>query len=124
MSVTTTPFRPFARVGWGGQAASHFRGAASRGAASPDRTLIYRSPGASANTAILGVTRDSTGSALGSCVVELFQTGGEIITAKTVSDAAGAFRFDQPGSGPFFLVAYKPGSPDLAGTTVNTLIAV
>jgi len=110
-------------VGWGGRAASHFRGVAARGVAAENATLIYRSPGVSANTAVVGITRDSTGAVLGSCAVNLFLTGGGILKAATVSDAAGDYRFDQPGSGPFYLVAYKSGSPDVAGTTVNTLIA-
>ena len=85
----------------------------------------FRSPPFStANTAISGVTKDSAGAALGSCVVELFQTGGDIITRRTVSDGSGNYRFDNPGSGPFYIVAYKAGSPDVAGTTVNTLVAV
>jgi hypothetical protein len=41
-----------------------------------------------------------------------------------LSDALGNFTFDNPGSGPFYIVAYKVGSPDVAGTTVNTLTAL
>lgn len=80
-------------------------------------------PFSTANTTIFGVTKDSTGTALGSCRVELFQTGGDIPTRVTTSDALGNYKFDNPGSGPFYIVAYKTGVPDVAGTTVNTLTA-
>ena len=75
--------------------------------------------------AISGVTRDSTGAALGSCRVEMFRTGGDVFVADTTSDGSGVFSITTPNnSGTFYLVAYKPGSPDVAGTTVNTLTAV
>jgi hypothetical protein len=76
---------------------------------------------AASNRAIVGVSRDSTGAALASCRVELFGTGSDQIIAETVSDAGGNFTFGNPGTGPFYIVAYKTGSPDVAGTTVNTL---
>lgn len=87
-------------------------------------TTFYRNLGANVNRSISGVTKDSTGSAIGSVRVALFQTGGDIPKWETISDAAGNFVFDSPGSGPFYLVAYKAGAPDVSGTTVNTLIAV
>jgi len=72
-----------------------------------------------------GVTRDSNGTALGNCDVHLFQTGTDIEIAQTVSDGSGNFTFSiGNNAGFFYIVAYKPGSPDLAGTTVNTLAAV
>jgi hypothetical protein len=134
MSFAPTAFRPFARGGWGGRAANHFRGliqtdmndltgrtVMNRGQVG---TVIYRSPGASVNFNLAGITRDSAGAILGNCRVELFITGRDVSIAETVSDAVGAFAFDMPGTGPFYLVAYKLGSPDVAGTTVNTLVAV
>ena len=72
---------------------------------------------------IVGVTKDTTGAALGSCVVQLFRTPSDTLAAETTSDATGSYSFDNPGSGPFYIVAYKAGSPDVAGTTVNTLAA-
>jgi len=69
-----------------------------------------------------GVTKDSTGAILGSCVVELYVTSSDRVVGKTISDATtGAYTFSITFSGPFYIVAYKAGSPDLAGTTVNTL---
>ena len=125
-------WRTFARAGWGGRA--EFRGlqqtdvnnltgrtAVNRGQVG---TVVYRSPGGLANLSIAGVSRDSTGAALAGCTVHLMLTGPDILAQVTVSDASGNFSFSNPGSGPFYLVAYKPGSPDVSGTTVNTLIAV
>ena len=88
-----------------------------------NRRPFRRTPFSTANTAIAGTTMDSSGVALAGCQVDLFQTGGDIITLLTTSNASGNYRFDNPGSGPFYIVAYKPGSPDVAGTTVNTLTA-
>ena len=140
MSFAATSFRPLTRSGWGGRAASHFRGALA--VTMPDAglpiedpqtlavnrwgqigTIIYRNPGVQKNYAISGITRDSAAVPIGSCRVELYQTGGDIPTLTTISDASGNFRFDSPGSGPFYLVAYKAGAPDVAGTSINTLLA-
>jgi hypothetical protein len=134
MSAQPTAFRPLARMGWGGRAASHWRGLTQ----SDDRnvsgrtvinrgqigTVVYRSPGGYANFTISGVTRDKNGTALGTCAVELYITGRDVSIAETVSDASGNFVFNMPGTGPFYLVAYRAGSPDVAGTTVNTIIPV
>ncbi len=69
---------------------------------------------------ITGVTKDSAGTALGSCVVELYLTLGDVVVGITTSDASGNYSFPATG-GPYYIVAYKKGSPDVAGTTVNTL---
>jgi hypothetical protein len=73
---------------------------------------------------ISGVTKDSTGAVLGSCVVHLFRTSGDLEIDMTTSDAStGAYSFSGVGLGEtYYVVAYKAGSPDVAGTTVNTLI--
>jgi len=122
MSFLPTSFRPLARGGWGGRAASFFRGLQAinsgqgRGQVG---TVVYRSPGGFANFSLSGTTRDSSGAAIAGCEVDLCQ--GNVVVASLVSDGSGNFTFLNPGSGPFFLVAYKVGSPDVAGTTVNTL---
>lgn len=128
MSYAPTAFRPMARGGWGGRAANHFRGLLTidsgqgRGQGRGQvGTVIYRSPGAFVNFEISGVSRDSTGAVLGDCTIDLFQTGGDILTQSTVSNVSGNFSFSNPGTGAFYIVAYKTGSPDVAGTTVNTL---
>ena len=133
MSELPTAFRPFARMGWGGRAASHCRGlvqAASRGLRTSGEinrgqvgSAIYRSPGPTNNYAITDVTRDAGGAALGGCAVVLFATGSDQPVMRTVSDASGNFRFDNPGTGPFYVVSYKPGAPDVFGSSVNSLRA-
>jgi hypothetical protein len=74
---------------------------------------------------INGVTKDSTGSALGNCTVTLFKTVDNLPSAITVSDASGNYSFNIDGNSQArFAVSYKTGSPDVAGTTVNTLVPV
>jgi hypothetical protein len=121
-------------MGWGGRAASQFRGLIQTDNQNvTGRTVInrgqvgtvqFRSTAPTINKAISGVTRDNAGAILGTCVAELLQSGGDILTQSTVSDAAGNFKFDNPGSGPFFIRSYKDGSPNLAGVTDRNLIAV
>lgn len=70
---------------------------------------------------ITGITRDSTGAALGNCTVEALETGTDLKIAMTVSNANGLYSLDVEGDRSYYLVAYKAGSPDVSGTTVNTL---
>lgn len=71
-----------------------------------------------------GVTRDSAGAILGSCTVEMFETATDLRLATTTSDAVtGAYSFTVANPAVVYLVAYLSGSPDVAGTTVNTLRA-
>ena len=86
----------------------------------------FRSPPLFTGTfAITGVTKDSTGVALGNCVVQLFRTGDDVLVQETSSDGSGNYTCNPPNNaGYFYIVAYKAGSPDVAGTTVNTLAAV
>lgn len=71
---------------------------------------------------ISGVSRDSGGNPLGGCVIECFDTATNTLQTQALSDINGNFtvRVSAPAR-QFYLVAYKPGSPDVAGTTVNTL---
>ncbi len=73
---------------------------------------------------ITGITRDSTGAVLGSCTVNWFNTADGSKIDSTTSDANGLYEFRTAGQPPnaYYLVAYKAGSPDVGGTTVNTLV--
>ena len=71
---------------------------------------------------IAGVTKDSSGVALASCTVQLFRTSDDAFLSDVVSDFAGNYLFYPLETGPFYIVAYKAGAPDVAGTTVNTLV--
>jgi hypothetical protein len=72
---------------------------------------------------ISGQTKDSTGAILGSCHVDLFRTANDLLMEETTSNADGYYFFKSPLRSPntYYVVAYKVGAPDVAGTTVNTL---
>lgn len=71
-----------------------------------------------------GVSRDSTGATLGNCRVMIFRTADNVFIMETTSDANGDWSVSLMAGGPYFQVEYKIGSPDLAGTSVNTLVPV
>lgn len=92
-----------------------------------DEDMAFRSPVMSGVAwSLSGITKDSTGAILGSARVELYYTGNDQPVSAVISDATtGAFSFNVgPTAGPFYAVGYKSGSPDVAGTTVNTLLPV
>lgn len=93
-----------------------------------------------------GVSRDSTGAALGNCRVVLYETGRiavdglthaqmpsagnpekveadteSPVVAEMISDGSGNFSFNTPMNTAYQITGYKAGSPDVAGITVNTL---
>lgn len=104
-----------ARCGQGG-----FRGFAAR-----RLPPVFRSPKFFGRFSISGVTRDGTGTALGACTVHLFESATDQEIDQTIADGSGNFAFSLGGNaGFFYLVAHLAGSPDVAGTTVNTLVAV
>lgn len=104
------------------------RGSRSPGAvAIPGRRFrsrsVFRSKSFSTyNATITGVTRDSAGAALGGCTVQLFRTIDDAFRSEVVSDGSGNYVLYPDVTGPFYVVAYKAGAPDVAGTTVNTLV--
>lgn len=72
-----------------------------------------------------GVSRDSTGAALAACTVLVFNAHTNEFIGQTVSDGSGNWSVVVPTNSPrHFVVEYKAGSPDVAGTSVNTLQAV
>ena len=73
---------------------------------------------------ISGITKDQNSALLGSCVLKLFLTSNDTLVATTTSDGSGNYTltFSATITGPFYIVAYKAGSPDVAGTSVNTLV--
>ncbi len=90
--------------------------------AGPRRPFMFQPRWLSlAQFALSGVIRDQAKVAIAGCVVELFRTDDNVFLSKTNSDAGGNYIFSPVGAGPFFIVAYKSGAPDLAGTSVNTL---
>ena len=78
-------------------------------------------PGAWTRYSLSGVSLDSSSNPLGTCVVKVFLTGNDVKQFETVSDASGNWSIDVGANpGPFYLVEYKTGSPDRAGTSLNT----
>lgn len=72
---------------------------------------------------IFGVTKDSSGTPLGGCLCLLFRTPDNVQVDSAVSDGSGNYEFRTAGlTTAYYVVAYKAGGPDLAGTTVNTLL--
>jgi hypothetical protein len=73
-----------------------------------------------------GVTMDkSTSAAISGCTIDLFQTSNDLKVATTTSDGSGNYAFWVSDSVTnFYAVAYLPGTPDKAGTTLNTLKGV
>jgi hypothetical protein len=82
--------------------------------------LLFHSP---QDIILSGTTRDEFGAPLGACSVMAFKTSTRAFVAETTSDVDGAYTLTLHRS-IYFLVAYKTGSPDVAGTTLNTLTAV
>ena len=87
-------------------------------------TVDDATEGGSQQKKITGNTLDSTGALLGSVVVQGFVTATDAYVGQTVSDANGWYSLPTPYVGQHYIVAYKPGSPDVAGTTVNTIVPV
>jgi hypothetical protein len=73
---------------------------------------------------ITGTCKDSGGTPLPGCIVHLFYTVADVLAAVTESNASGVYSFSIGPNLACYVVAYKPGSPDVSGTTVNTLIAI
>lgn len=74
---------------------------------------------------VTGITKDRFGVALPGCMVELFETASNVLRAITTSDANGIYTMETTVPPlQFQVTAYLPGSPDVAGITVNTLTSV
>lgn len=82
---------------------------------------IRARPGYYLSKDIRGVTRDAGGGAIGNCVVKCYDTLTDAVVFTTTSDASGNYAGTVPGSGEYYLVAYLADTPDIAGTSVNTL---
>lgn len=88
------------------------------------RKLLRRiTAGAASRVGFVGVTRDQYGAPVGGCVVQLFRTSDDLFIMEQTSDTSGNFLLQSWYSpDTHYIVAYKAGSPDIFGTTVNTLV--
>lgn len=74
---------------------------------------------------LTGITRDSSAIPAGSCNVMGFVTTTNVFVGQVTSDSGGYYELPTAYAGvAHFLVVYRAGSPDIAGTTLNTLIPV
>jgi len=89
--------------------------------------------GESSRWLIEGVTRDSTGTALGNCRVVAMRSDkiainqdiqANPVVADLTSDGSGNFSAQVGANVPHQLTGYKAGSPDVAGVTVNNVMPV
>lgn len=89
------------------------------GAWSPDQRS---SRGNGSRKYIMGACRDVDGNAVPGATVVGFLTAGDLLVAETACDDKGNYELPTPYPGaPHYLVAYRTGAPDIAGTSVNTL---
>lgn len=74
---------------------------------------------------ILGTCKDSAGAAVANAIVQSFRTSDDSFLYEVTGAEDGTYRVPTPHPSPttHYLVAYKSGSPDIAGTTVNTLVS-
>jgi hypothetical protein len=81
--------------------------------------------GTSTRAKISGTTRDSSSNPLGNCTIQVLSADGTIKAYSTTSDGSGAYEalIEDPTLS-YKVDAYLAGSPDVAGTTINTLVAV
>lgn len=124
MSFKLTPSQMFTTGTRGHRV--HFRGRSkSHGWRGQVGTVFYRSRGNQIIHTLSGITKDSAGAVLAGCTVDMFRTLDDVLVDRATSDGAGVYTIPVSGpGGPFYLVAYKAGAPDVAGTSVNTLIAI
>ena len=85
---------------------------------------MARDSGARVYPRFMGISRDSSGAALGGATIKSYLTETDVEQAACVSDAGGFFDLVSPvpqNGVNHYLVAYNAGSPDVAGTSINTL---
>ena len=74
---------------------------------------------------IMGRCKDSVGNGVSGAVVQTFRTADDTLISETNADSNGYYEAGtpQPAGTQHYIVAYRAGAPDIAGTTVNTLTA-
>jgi hypothetical protein len=82
--------------------------------------------GATSRWQITGVTRDNAGATLGNCRVVMLEVsriavGETPVVAETISDGSGNYTIEVALNTAHQGIAYKDGSPDVAGISIDTL---
>ena len=70
-----------------------------------------------------GVCRNISDVPVAGAIVKVFDTATDTLQVTVTSNGAGAYSAPVVIPGPFYAVGYLNGVPDIAGTTVNTLMA-
>jgi hypothetical protein len=73
---------------------------------------------------LAGTTYNAAGTPLAGATVRVFDASSNVLVASGTSNGSGIYSIATPDAGPYYAVAYLDGSPDVAGTTVNTLTSV
>ena len=114
------------RIGYGTPAGSDGASSFNRCMAASDPFEPYSCDGAGTQTIkwIKGQCVDSTGAVAAGAIVQAFRTSDDAFAGEVNANSTdGKFDVPTPYVGAnHYLVAYKPGSPDIGGTTVNTLV--
>lgn len=73
---------------------------------------------------LLGLCVDASGVPVANAIVQAFRTADDAFAGEVQANTDGTYVLgvEQSKATPHYLVAYKPGSPDIAGTTINTLL--
>lgn len=73
---------------------------------------------------IRGTCKDSVGTPIANAIVQGFVTATDAFVGEVQANTDGTYNLgtEQLKTTPHYLVAYKAGSPDVSGTTVNTLL--
>jgi hypothetical protein len=87
-----------------------------------DDTVASESGVADVTRFLRGVSRDSVGAVLPSATVKAFRTVDDVKVDQAVSGLDGGFVLSVVNLWEHYLVCYKAGSPDIFGTSVNTLV--
>jgi hypothetical protein len=97
----------------------------NRDMTAPDLYEPYSCDGEGTQTKrfIKGITKDATGIPVANAIVQGFITATDAFIGEVQSGNDGSYTLgtETVAGVQHYLVAYKPGSPDTAGTTVNTL---
>lgn len=70
---------------------------------------------------VSGVVRNSSGVGVAGATVQLFNTSTGLLVDTQTTASDGSYTCGDPNAVSCFAIAYLPGSPDTAGTTVNTV---
>lgn len=112
-----------ARVGFGTPGGSD--GASPRDLSYPDlyEPFSCNTDGTSLTRFLVGTTVDASDVAVANATVQVFRTSDDFYLGQDVSRLDGRYiaPADVPAGTQLYVVAYKAGSPDTGGTSVNTL---